>query len=474
MDFEASLKQARQWVSEGLLSQAQEMLDSLRRQSEEQPPAPALNLDLWRGILVVATQRCDAAQIQEAVPKLLQAGRALFEFDSEPMGALLHQAGQSLAAIGAGSDAETFLTQAYRRLPDTPQAKFDYACQLVYFYAAYGFLEHALRWAKDAQGRAQDSAQRMLIERAIACLYDALGKSAEAAGFRQQTQNTISDQNPAWLLVDQARSQRRMGLASRADGYYREAVRLLPDSDKARIYRELALNLLNRRDLAGAEAALVEGMQWVSAVSFEGQLLRAEQARLWQYQGRFGEAEPILQEVLSSWSERFQAHHPLCLRLREVLVEFEILRRNFGLALARAGEILQLASAAHGSEHPAVARALYWMALVFGYEGEREKARQALVQAQNIWEAWADSSELERALIHYGLGLIQAEELEFYRAEEELQKASLLIEQRGLGENASVRGHFLAALSDIHRITGRDRQSQEEAQRSQELLRPRK
>lgn len=474
MQIEASLAQARQWFSEGLFAQAQEMLESLRRQFEQAAPAPALVLDMWRGLLTVAQARSDDRAVQEAVPKLLQAGREQFDFDSEQMGALLHHAGQALAAIGAGSDAETFFTQAYRRLPETPQAKFDYACQLAYFYASYNHLDHALRWGKDAQARASNSTQKMLAERCVAALLDAQGKSLEAAGFRQQAQNTLSDQNPAWLLVDQARGQRRLGLASRADSLYREAVRLLPDGDKARIYRELALNLLSRRDLAGAEAALVEGIQWVNPVSFEGQLLRAEQARLWQYQGRFNEAEQVIVEVLASWTERFLAHHPLCLRLREVLVELAILRRDYLQGLQKASEILQTASAAYGSEHPSVARALYWMSQVWVHEGERENAKQALTQAQMIWDEWADFAEVERALIHFGLGLIQADELEFYKAEEEVRKACELVEQRSLGENATVLGHFLAALGDIHRVTGRDRQSQEAAQRSQELLRPRK
>ena len=474
MQIEASLAQARQWYSEGLFAQAQEMLESLTRQFEQETPAPALALDAWRGLLAVAQARSDATTIQAAVPKVLQAGRELFDFDSEQMGALLHYAGQALAAIGSGSDAETFFTQAYRRLPDTPAAKFEYACQLAYFYASYGHLDHAIRWGRDAQERAVDNGQKMLAERCVAALLDAQGKSLEASGFRQLAQNALSDQNPAWLLVDQARSQRRLGLASRADALYREAVRLLPDGDKARIYRELALNLLSRRDLAGAEAALVEGMQWVNQVSFEGQLLRAEQARLWQYQGKFGEAEQVIGEVLAAWTERFLPHHPLCLRLRGVLIEMAILRRDYPAALQKASELLQSASASYGPEHPSVARALYWMGQVWMHEGERESAKQAFMQAQMIWEEWGDFSEVERAILYYGLGLIQADELEFYKAEEEIRKACELIEQRGLGEQAAVLGHFLASLSEIHRITGRDRQSQEAAQRSQELLRPRK
>lgn len=474
MEAKASLAQARQWVSEGLYPQAYEMLESLRRQFETEAPPPPLALDLWRGLLTVAQARADAALVQAAVPKLLQCGREIFEFDSQQMGALLHQSGQALAAIGAGSDAETFFTQAYRRLPDTHEARFNYACQLAYFYASYGHLDHATRWAKDAQQRAADSTQRMLAERCLAGLLDIQGKSLEASGFRQNAQHALSDQNPAWLLVDQARSQRRLGLASRADGYYREAARLLPDSDKARIYRELALNLLSRRDLAGAEQALKDGAQFVNEVSFEGQLLRAEQARLWQYQGRFAEAETAIAEVLAAWNERFLPHHPLCLRLREMLIELTLLRRDFGSALQKAGELLKSCAESYGSEHPSVARALYWMAQVWMHEGERERAKQALLQAQMIWEEWADHPEVERALIHYAMGLIFADELEFYKAEEEMAKAISLLEQRGLGNQAVVLGHILAGASEVYRITGRDRQAQEAANRSQELLRPKK
>lgn len=474
MQAEASLVQARQWLSEGLYQQAYEMLLSLRREFEEQPPSPALQLDMWRGLLTLAQARSDANLVQELVPKLLQSGRDQFEFDSGQMGALLHHAGQALAAIGAGSDAETFFLQAYRRLPETPKVRYDYALQLAYFYASYGHVDQAMRWVKDAAGRVSNHEEMMLVHRAICSFYDAQGKSMEASGLRQQGQSSIPDQNPAWLLIDQARSQRRLGLASRADALYREAVGHLPDSDKARIYREIALNLLSRRDLAGAEAALVEGMQWVNPVSFEGQLLRAEQARLWQFQGRFTDTEVVVSEVLALWSERFSPHHPLCLRLREVLVELAILRRDWMQGLARAQELLRISSGSYGGEHPCVARALYWMGQVWLYEGAREQAKQAFLQAQLIWDEWADFAEVERALIHFGLGLIFADELEFYKAEDEMKKSCDLIEQRGLGDGALVLGHLLSARSDICRITGRDRQAQECGQRSQELLRPKK
>jgi len=474
MQIEASLAQARQWLSEGLISEAYEMLLSLRRQFEQEAPAAPLLLDMWRGLLTLAQARSDARLVQEVVPKMLQAGRDQFEFDSSQMGSLLHHAGQALAAIGAGADAETFFMQAYRRLPDLPKARYDYGLQLAYFYASYGHIDQALRWAKDAAGKASNPEELMLAHRAICCFYDAQGKSLEAAGLRQQGQTSMPDQSPGWLLIDQARSQRRLGLASRADALYREAVGHLPDSDKARVYREIALNLLSRRDLAGAEAALVEGMNWVNPVSFEGQLLRAEQARLWQFQGRFPDTEAVVQEILALWSERFAPHHPLCLRLREVLVELSILRRDWMQGLARAQDLLRVSSGAYGGEHPSVARALYWMAQVWLYEGTREHAKVALTQAQMIWEEWADFAEVERALIDFGMGLIFADELEFYKAEDEMKKSCDLIEQRGLGDQALVLGHLLSARGDICRITGRDRQAQDCLQRSQELLRPKK
>ncbi|MBS2039558.1 hypothetical protein JST97_31515 [bacterium] len=474
MQAQASLKQAREWLSQGMFAEAWEMLLSLRREFEANPPDKPLLLDMWRGLLTLAQARSDARMVQEIVPKMLQAGREQFEFDSSQMGALLHHAGQALAAIGAGSDAETFFMQAYRRLPDEKKPRHDYGLQLAYFYASYGHLDQALRWAKEAAGKSSSPEELMLAHRAICCFYDAQGKSLEAAGLRQQGQASIPDQNPGWILIDQARSQRRLGLASRADALYREGLAHLPDGDKARIYREIALNLLSRRDLAGAEAALVEGAQWVNPVSFEAQLLRAEQARLWQFQGRFAETETVVQEILALWCERFSPHHPVCLRLREVLVEISILRRDWMQGIGRAEELLRISAGAYGSEHPCVARALYWMGQVWLYEGAREQAKQAFVQAQMIWDEWGDFSEVERALIHFGLGLIFADELEFYKAEDEMKKACDLIEQRGLGNQALVLGHLLSARGDICRVTGRDRQAQECGQRSQELLRPKK
>jgi tetratricopeptide (TPR) repeat protein len=474
MQAEASLTQAREWLSQGLFSEAFEMLLSLRREFEATPPAAPLLLDMWRGLLTLAQARSDARLVQEVVPKLLQAGREQFEFDSSQMGALLHHAGQALAAIGAGSDAETFFMQAFRRLPEEKKPRYDYGLQLAYFYASYGHLDQALRWAKDAAGKSSNPEELMLAHRAICCFYDAQGKSLEAAGLRQQGQSSMPGLNPGWLLIDQARSQRRLGLASRADALYREGLGHLPDGDKARIYREIALNLLSRRDLAGAEAALLEGAQWVNPVSFEGQLLRAEQARLWQFQGRFAETEAVVQEILALWCERFAPHHPVCLRLREVLVELSILRRDWMQGIQRAQELLRVSAGAYGGEHPCVARALYWMGQVWLYEGAREQAKQAFTQAQMIWDEWADLAEVERALIHFGLGLIFADEMEFYKAEDEMKKSCDLIEQRGLGDQALVLGHLLSARGDICRITGRDRQAQECAQRSQELLRPKK
>ena len=50
-----------------------------------------------------------------------------------------------------------------------------------------------------------------------------------------------------------------------------------------------------------------------------------------------------------------------------------------------------LGGRAYGGEHPCVARALYWMAQVWLYEGAREQAKVALTQAQMIWDEWADA-----------------------------------------------------------------------------------
>lgn len=476
MDVDSSFQQAREWLAQGLIAEAKEMLFSVRRQLESESAPPPQMLQLWRGLLAIGQYLNDGQLVQEMVPKLLQLGRDLLEFDSQAMGSLLHEAGKALACAGAGADAETFFMQAYRRLPQEPRVKFDYALRLTYFYATYGHPEHALRWAKDAvlKSASLPEADRILAQRAVASLTDHLGKSMDALGLRQAALNALTSVNPAYLMLDQARSQRRLGWASKAEPLYREALRLLPEKERPRLYRELALCQLSRRDLAGAESTLREGMQNCESVSFAHQLMRAEQARLWQYQGRFAEADTALQEILALWSERFQPHHPLCLRLREVQAELCILRRDFRAALARSQELLKTASEAYGCEHPSVARALYWMAQTWTYEGEREKARQALAQARAIWDSWEDVSDAERAQLHFALGLLRADELEFYLAEEELRKACDLVEQQGMGSEAALLGYIMGGLSEIHRITGRDRQSQEAAQRSQELLRPRR
>lgn len=474
MQIQESFQQARQWLSQGMLAQSQEMLDSLRREFEQQPPSPRDDLELWKGLLALAQARQDADAVHEAVPRLLQAGRQSFEFDSPQMGALLHEAAQALASIGSGSDAETFFTQAYRRLPEDSASRFGYSYRLAFFYASYGHISHALSWARDAVKHSLELGpeQKMLAQRCMASLLDAEGKSLEALGLRQQIQALTGSTSP-WISVDQARSQRRLGAASKAEGHYREALQALPVEERPRIYRELALTALSRRDLAGAEAALVEGLAGADPVSFEAQLLRLEQARLWQFQGRFPECQAVVAEILALWSERFKPQHPLCLKLHEVLIEINILQRDFLQALERCKKRLRLAADAYGSHHPSVARALYWMAQVWSHQGCREEAKQALTQAQMIWDEWNEPCEIERAQVHFGQGLILAEELEFYKAEDEIRKACDIVEQ-GAGDQSPALGTFLAGLSEVHRVTGRDRQSQEAAQKSQELLRPKR
>lgn len=476
MDALTSLQQAREWLQQGQVDPAHQMLQSLRRQFESAEPAQEVQLELWRGLLSVAQALSDGTMVQELVPRLLQLGREMFDFDSEQMGSLLHQAGQALAATGAGADAETFFTQAFRRLPEgRTLAKHRYAQELGFFYALYGFHDFAMRWVGEASAAASElgPADRVLAARSMAVLLDVTDKSLEAQSLRQQAMALNPGEGQGWLLVDQARSHRRLGWASKAEPLYREALPQLPAGEQPRIWRELALTLLSRRDLAGAEAALEAGLAVAQPVSFEAQLLRAEQARLHQFQGRFAEAETILLEVLASWDERYQPHHPICLRLREPLIELCILRRDFVAALDRARKLLQIVADRYGSGHAGIARALYWMAQVFNFEGYREGAKQALEQADLIWEDWVDLWEVERAQIFFGLGLIFADEMEFYRAEDEVRRACEMVEQ-GCSPNVVVLGHFLAGLSDIHRVTGRDRQSQEAAERSQELIRPKR
>jgi tetratricopeptide (TPR) repeat protein len=113
------------------------------------------------------------------------------------------------------------------------------------------------------------------------------------------------------------------------------------------------------------------------------------------------------------------------------------------------------------------------MAQVWSHQGRREEAKQALTQARMIWDEWNEPCEIELAQVHFGQGLILVEELEFYKAEDEIRKACEIVEQ-GAGEQSPALGIFLAGLSEVHRVTGRDRQSQEAAQKSQELLRPKR
>jgi tetratricopeptide (TPR) repeat protein len=276
-----------------------------------------------------------------------------------------------------------------------------------------------------------------------------------------------------WLLLDQARSQRRLGWAGKAADLYRAALPLLPEGERARIYRELALTLLSRRDLAGAAAALQEGLSLTDATSFAAALLRAEQARLAQFEGRFAEVEPALLEVLSSWEERYQPYHPLCLRLREVLVELCILRRDWATGLQRARQLVVLANQDPTCCAPRVARGLYWMAMVWLYQGDRESAKQALYQAQLLWDSWLDLWDVERAQIGYGSGLVTMDEMEFYKAEDYVRKACDMVEQ-GFSEQSVALGFFFTGLAEIHKVTGRERQAQEVSQRAQELLRPKR
>lgn len=474
MQIQDSLLQARQWLAQGRLKECQEMLMSLRRQFEQTAPPPQDDLELWKGLLALAQARRDPVAVQEAIPKVLQAGRQVYDFDSTAMGSLMHQAAQALASVGSGSEAETFFTQAYRRLPEDVGVRYRYALGLAFFYASYGHRPHAHSWARDAVKHSLELGpqEQLQAQRAAAALLDLEGKSLEAIALRQQAQVAAGTPSP-WVAIDQARSQRRLGWASKAEVHYREALELLPTEEKPRIFRELALTLLSRRDLAGAEACLSEGLALADPVAFEAQLLRLEQARLWQYQGRFPETKAVIEEVLALWGERFGVAHPLCLKLHEVLIELKILQRDFLGALEVCKKRLQLAAQTYGSHHPSVARALFWMAQVWNYQGARDEARQALRQAEMIWDEWNEPDEVERALVHYAQGLMLSQDLEFYKAEDEMRKACDILEH-GMGEQCSALGYFLSGLSEVHKVTGRDRQSQEEAQRSQELLRPRR
>ena len=472
MDVKTTLQQARDWLAQGLLEEAEELLFSLRRQFELEEGDPKDTLEMWRGALAVAQARRDIRTTHDVVPRMIQAGRQIFEFDSEPMGHLMHQAGLALACVGSGADSEMFFQQALRRLGEDPAQRYHYARGLTNFYSCYGHYEVALRWAREAASLATDPVEQARAQRAVALLMDLLGKGLEALALRQQAM-LHDPEGRGWFLVDQARSQRRLGWASKAEPYYLEALEVLPPPERPRIFRELALTRLSRRDLTGAEQALEMGKQHCDTTAFEHHLLRAEQARLWQFQGRFAESDAVLAEVLASWGERYQPQHPLCLRVREVQIEQLILRRDFAAARERARQMLVLASSSHGENHPSVARALYWMAQTWIFEGERQPAQQVLQQANKIWEEFGDVDDLELGQIRYGLGLMQADDLEFYKAEDEIRQACDMLE-RSLGSETAALGHFLNGLSEVQRVTGRERQAQEAAQKAQELLRPRR
>lgn len=458
--------EARAALAAGRAEAALELLQAVRSEYDRQPTPAALQLEVWRGLLAVAHFQADAAAVQEAVQMTMQLGRELCAFDSQELGSILHQAALALASVGAGGDAETFFMQAFRRLPDDARAQFDYLCGVIRFYSLYGYVEYASRWSGRARELAPDAESIQALERMQALLMDAEGKGVQANTLRAQSPTT-----DAWKLLDQARSQRRLGWASKADPLFTAAMSDLPDSQRPLVARELALTRLSRRDVMGAQNALFEAEAELDPVTFEAQLLVAERARLLQFQGMFAEAEALWLEVIASWDERFGPGHPLTLRLRERLVELCILRRTYLPGIGRCKEMLKDAATRFGAGSLPVARALYWMALVWSASGNRDGMRQALKQAREIWDEQGDLWDVERAQVHYATGMLLADEMEFYRAEEEIRKAIDMTESC-CGDKLALLGTFLNGLADIQKITGRDRGAQESAARAQELLRP--
>lgn len=185
---------------------------------------------------------------------------------------------------------------------------------------------------------------------ALGAIADALGRALFQAGEYRQAANTFERALRFWdraegrvsLLCNAVLASREWGDYGQAEKYAREAVGMAPKEGRA--WQLLGSVLIREKRLAEAEGAERKAMELGSGTA------RNDLAMMYSEQGRYGEAEGLLQESLRT-AKPGREHARLLANLGDV--EQKLRRGPEGLAHLR--EALGEMEAAAGPMHPDVA-----------------------------------------------------------------------------------------------------------------------
>ncbi len=172
-------------------------------------------------------------------------------------------------------------------------------------------------------------------------------------------------------------------------------------------------------------------------------------------QGRFQQAEPLLQRALAIREKVHGKNHPSVAALRTVLARVLLRQGKGGQALPLLERVLRDLLDYLGRDHPRTANAQLDLARLYAALPDRQKLAAALlaeaipVLEKNLWPDHPRVAEarMVAATIHFRRG-------RFERAEKEWQKA-LAIREKAFGDEHPLVAETLGALGRYHVSRGR-------------------
>ncbi|GJG86788.1 hypothetical protein tb265_19690 [Gemmatimonadetes bacterium T265] len=181
---------------------------------------------------------------------------------------------------------------------------------------------------------------------------------------------------------DDADSLLRRGLATRRQLL---GARPGPDAELASLVHELGVVRRAKSDFAGADTLLTQALAAREALPGDGGIdlaaTRLELATLRRLQGRYGEAERLLGLALGA--ER-GAPGPAPTDALEELASVRLMEHDADSAAALEQQVVALRERWEGREHPAVARAYFFLAIILRNAGRHREAERAVRRALEL------------------------------------------------------------------------------------------
>jgi CHAT domain-containing protein/Flp pilus assembly protein TadD len=177
-------------------------------------------------------------------------------------------------------------------------------------------------------------------------------------------------------------------------------------------------------------------------------------AWLYDSQGRYEEAEPLILRVLDIWESELGANHPNTALSLNNLAGLYLDQGRYEEAEPLMLRALDIWESELGANHPNTALSLNNLALLYQSQGRYEEAEPLMLRALDIWESELGANHPNTATTLNNLALLYESQGRYEEAEPLILRA-LEIHEGELGANHPDTAQSLNNLAELYRVQGR-------------------